>query len=86
MKGHTRDMEGDNEQRRRAARDARAQGKRPSEAGATLGASKQREDAKRNAPHQSRVESAREGKGKAARIGRARPGNREVDPSRGRGG
>jgi hypothetical protein len=82
MKGHTRDMEGDNQQRQRAARDARAEGKRPSEVGATLGASKQREQTKRSASHQSRVESAREGKGKAARIGRARPGNRELDPGR----
>jgi hypothetical protein len=81
MPRHTRDMEGDNQQRQRASRDARAQGKRPSELGATLGASKQREQTKRNASHQARVESAGDDK-KKARSGKARPGNREIDPRR----
>jgi hypothetical protein len=62
-------MEGDNEQRRRAARAARAEGKRPSEVRATLGASKQRKETKRNAPDDERVSAPREGKaqGKSAR-------------------
>jgi hypothetical protein len=46
MAGQQRNMEGDSEQRRRAAREARSQGKRPSEVGATLGA--RRKETKRN--------------------------------------
>ena len=37
-------MEGDENQKRQAAREARAEGKRPSEMGATTGASKQHDD------------------------------------------
>src|SRR5687767_12692304 len=46
MPGHTRKMEGDENQRRKAAREARSEGKAPSEVGATLGASKQMKQAK----------------------------------------
>ncbi len=38
-------MEGDNTERRKLAKDARDAGKKPSEVGATLGASKQRNEA-----------------------------------------
>ncbi len=38
-------MEGDNAERRKLAKDARDAGKKPSEVGATLGASKQRNEA-----------------------------------------
>jgi hypothetical protein len=82
MAGQQRNMEGDNEQRRRAAREARAEGKRPSEVSATLGASKQRKETRRNASHQERVETKREGKSGARTSGKPRPGNRETDPKR----
>ncbi len=82
MAGQRRNMEGDSEQRRRAAREARAAGKRPSEVGATLGASKQRKEVKRNASHQERVETKRQGKPGAGTGGKPRPGNRESDPKR----
>ena len=52
MARQQRNMEGDNEQRRAAAREAREQGKKPSEVGATLGASKQLKSAKGNDSHQ----------------------------------
>jgi hypothetical protein len=82
MAGQQRNMEGDSEQRRRAAREARAEGKRPSEVGATLGASKQRKETKRNASHQERIETKREGKSAAGTSGKPRPGNRATDPKR----
>jgi len=82
MAAQQRNMEGDNEQRRRAAREARAQGKRPSEVGATLGASKQRKEAKPNASHQERLETRRQGKRGAGTSGKPRPGNRDTDPKR----
>jgi hypothetical protein len=82
MAGHQRNMEGDSEQRRRAAREARAAGKRPSEVGVTLGASKQRKEVKRKASHQERVETKRQGKPGAGTSGKPRPGNRETDPKR----
>ena len=86
MARQQRNMEGDNEQRRDAAREAREQGKRPSEVGATLGASKQRKEAPEDASHQEKMDLQDEGKG--SRAGRSagaqkpRPGNREVDPKR----
>jgi hypothetical protein len=50
-----KEMEGDNRQRRAAARKAREAGKLPSEEGTTLGASKQRVEAPENMSHQQRV-------------------------------
>jgi hypothetical protein len=82
MAGQQRNMEGDSEQRRRAAREARAEGKRPSELRRTLGASKQRTETRRNASHQERVETKRQGKRGAGTSGKPRPGNRESDPKR----
>jgi hypothetical protein len=82
MAGQQRNMEGDNEQRRRAARDARTQGKRPSEVGATLGASKQRKDAPKKASHQESMETKSEGKRGPGTSGKPRPGNRRTDPKR----
>ncbi len=83
MARQQRNMEGDNEQRRRAARDARAKGERPSEVGATLGASKQRKETKRGASHQERLETRDEGKRAAGPRAKPRPGNRDTDPNRG---
>ena len=86
MAGQQRKMEGNDEQRRQAARDARAEGKRPSEVGATQGASKQLKQAKNSDSHQEKMDLKSEGKAsRANRTGPAskpRPGNREVDPSR----
>jgi hypothetical protein len=75
MAGHTRKMEGDETQRRQAARDARAEGKRPSEVSATLGASKQGKEAKRTASHAERVERLGEGKRRKSEVPKSRPGS-----------
>jgi hypothetical protein len=80
-----RNMEGNDEQRRAKAREARAAGKRPSETGATLGASKQRKEAKPGASHQEKMDLKREGKeAKVAKgtSGKPRPGSRATDPKR----
>lgn len=77
-----RNMEGDANQRRAAAREANAQGKRPSEMSATTGASKQRKETRGRATHQEKLEQKHEGK-RSGRAGeRARPGNRTSDPKR----
>lgn len=83
MAGQEREMEGDNEQRRAAAREARERGEKPSEVGATQGASKQRKEAPANASHQEKMELKHEGKqGKQKPGEEARPGNRDTDPKR----
>jgi hypothetical protein len=82
MGRNQRDMEGDNEQRRRAAGKAREEGKRPSEVGATLGASKQLKSAKTGASHQDKLDLKREGKPGPGTSGKPRPGNRDRDPKR----
>ena len=81
--------EGDENQRRKAAREARAAGLRPSEVGATLGASRQPKKVKRNASHEEKLEAKHEGKqlGNENNQGfqaseRPRPGNRDQDPNR----
>ena len=74
-------MEGSEAQKRRAARDAREEGHRPSEVGATTGGSQQRTKAKGNLSHQERLDLKREGK--PDRITEAtpmaRPGSRDPD-------
>jgi hypothetical protein len=77
-------MEGNEEQRRKTAREARAQGKLPSEAGGTLGASKQTKHAKHSeGTHEERIEQRSEGKANRAQAsGPPRPGNRDRDPKR----
>jgi hypothetical protein len=77
-----RNVEGDNEQRRAEARKAREKGKLPSEEGVTLGASKQRREAKQDATHQEKLETRDKGKRGAGTSGKPRPGNRETDPKR----
>ena len=81
MAGH-RKMEGDENQRRRAASKARSEGKRPSEVGATLGASKQMKAAKNDASHQEKMDTRSKGKRTPGTSGKPRPGNREKDPKR----
>jgi hypothetical protein len=72
-------MEGNNEQRRQAAKEARDEGKRPSEVGATLGASKQRTEADENMTHQQKLDLKREGKNSGITAPEARPGSRDPD-------
>jgi hypothetical protein len=55
-------MEGDNRERRKLAKAAREEGKKASEVGATLGASKQRAEADDDMSHQQRIDMIREGK------------------------
>ena len=62
MAGQQRRMEGNEEQKQAAARDAREQGKQPSEVRATTGASKQRQEAPANASHQEKLDTKHEGK------------------------
>lgn len=75
-------MEGDNEQRRAKAREAREEGNAPSEVGVTLGASKQRQRAPNDASHQERLELKHEGKQSPGKADQPRPGNRDEDPKR----
>lgn len=55
-------MEGDNRERRKMAKEAREAGKKPSEIGASLGASKQRTEADADMSHQERLDLKRQGK------------------------
>lgn len=77
----TKQMEGDNRQRRAAAREAREHGVSPSEVGATTGASKQQAKADANATHQERIDQKREGKHDviSQNTPQARPGSRDAD-------
>lgn len=74
-------MEGDNRQRRAAAREAREQGKTAGEVGASTGSSKQRTEADHNASHQQRLDLKREGKHEviSQNTPEARPGSRDAD-------
>jgi hypothetical protein len=74
-------MEGDNRERRKMANDAREQGKKPSEMGATTGASKQRQKAAGGSTHQERLDLKREGKNPSVRQRppEANPGGRDSD-------
>jgi hypothetical protein len=74
-----RKMEGDEAQKQAAAREAREQGKRPSEMGATTGASKQHTDAEPGMTHQQRLDLKREGKVDQDDAPEARPGSRDPD-------
>lgn len=74
-------MEGDNRERRKMAKEAREAGKEPSEIGATLGSSKQRAEAESGSSHQEKLDQIREGKHDV--IGEntpeAAPGSRDGD-------
>ena len=74
-------MEGNEEQKRQAARDAREEGKSASEVGATTGGSKQRTEAKGNMSHQEKLDLKREGKQDqlTENTPEARPGSRDPD-------
>ncbi len=73
-----RQTEGDNRQRRRAAKAAKEEGLSPSEAGVTTGASKQRHHVKSGASHEEHVENL--GRGKLPSV-RRRP---DLRPASGR--
>ena len=74
-------MEGDNQERRKLAKDARDEGKRPSEVGASQGASKQRAEAGDDMTHQQRLDLKPEGKHEviSANTPTARPRSRDAD-------
>jgi hypothetical protein len=74
-------MEGDNRQRRKAAREARSLDKEASEVGASSGSSKQRTEADEKATHQERLDLKREGKHTviSQNTPKARPGSRDAD-------
>lgn len=74
-------MEGDNRERRKMAKEARDEGKKPSEVGATQGASKQRTHARQSMSHQEKIDLKREGKHDVIRENtpEARPGSRDSD-------
>jgi hypothetical protein len=74
-------MEGDNRERRKRAKEARDHGKKPSEVGATLGASKQRAVADDDASHQERIDQIREGKQNVLteNTPETKPGARDAD-------
>lgn len=75
-------MEGNEEQKRQAARDAREEGKSASEVGASTGGSQQRTEARGNMTHQERLDLKREGKPdqlEQDRTPTARPGSRDPD-------
>lgn len=74
-------MEGDNRELRKHAKEARDEGKEPSEVGATTGASQQRTEADEDMSHQERIDLKREGKQDSVRENtpEARPGSRDPD-------
>jgi len=82
MAGQERQLEGDSNQRRQAARDAKKAGKKPSEVRATLGASKQRKKASNQASHSERAAQRAEGKRDSGAKGKPKPGSRARDPKR----
>lgn len=74
-------MEGDNRERRKQAKEARDAGKKPSETGATQGASKQRSSAQESMSHQEKIDLQREGKHDviSENTPETRPGSRDPD-------
>ena len=75
----TKKMEGNEEQKRQAAREAREAGKSPSEMGATTGSSKQRTEARTGNTYQERLDLKSEGKVDQTDQPEARPGSRDPD-------
>lgn len=74
-----RQTSGDNRERRVKAKEARKQGKLPSEMHATTGSQVQREEVREKAPHAERLAAKNKGKLKATIKGRnvPRPGSRD---------
>ncbi|NUO64881.1 MAG: hypothetical protein HOQ11_14325 [Gemmatimonadaceae bacterium] len=76
MAGQERSMEGDNEERRHKAKEARDRGESPSAAGVTTGASKQMESAKPGDSHEDRLEKPHKGKANRGHDDESRPRSR----------
>ncbi|HEU4455289.1 MAG TPA: hypothetical protein VFR81_19650 [Longimicrobium sp.] len=74
-----KNMEGSEEQKQAAAREAERQGKSASEVGASTGASHQRNEAQEGMSHQQRLDLKREGKVDESDAPEARPGSRDPD-------
>lgn len=76
-----KEMEGNEEQKRKAAREAKEAGQKPSEVGATKGASQQPTEADDNMTHQQKLDLKREGKEESLNepAQEARPGSRDSD-------
>lgn len=74
-------MEGSEEQKQAAAKEAREAGKKPSAVGATTGASQQPTEASGNMSHQEKIDLKREGKPDTIQQNtpEARPGTRDPD-------
>lgn len=75
-------MEGNEEQKQAAAREAREHGQKASEIGATTGASKQQAKASKNDTHQERLDQKNEAQNEGGgQFGspEARPGSRDPD-------
>lgn len=74
-------MEGSEEQKRQAVRDAREEGKSASEIGATTGGSQQRTEARGDMSYQQRLDLKREGQPDQLTedTPEARPGSRDAD-------
>lgn len=72
-------MEGNEDQKRQAAREARESGKSASEIGASTGSTQQRQEAKGDMSHQQRIDLKREGKPDeiSENTSEARPGSRD---------
>lgn len=80
----SKSMEGQPAERAAIAREAREHGKKPSEVGATTGASKQRTKSDDTMTHQQKVDLEREGKVEPMQSSKqntpeARPGSRDPD-------
>lgn len=74
----SRQTQGDNRQRRRAAKDAKDQGVAPSQARATSGASRQPRHRRAGAPHEERVDV------RGGKLPSAGPGGPHLRPASGR--
>lgn len=71
-------MEGDNRQRRERAKDSRKEGELPSEAGVTLGASKQDHSLGRHDDHTEKMDAPGRGKQQPEQAANPmRPGSRK---------
>jgi hypothetical protein len=74
-----KNMEGSEEQKQAAAREAKRHGKSASEVGASTGANQQRTEAQKGMSHQERLDLKREGKVDETDAPEARPGSRDPD-------
>ena len=74
-------MEGNEQQKRKAAREAKDAGSAPSAVGATTGGSQQRTEASADMTHQEKLDLKREGKHDVIQQNtpEARPGSRDSD-------